>query len=207
MASGFARYSICLPSRRTRTSPTSFRTFRCFETEGCSKPSAATISPTGRSCNARKLRISRRRGSATALKASDVVAARGMVPIYSYIGICQAFFSAKFVRDPGARSGQSHDHDLEWRRHAEYPGGARILRALAGATESLALATGFPKSLPRQKAPLHQPKRNLAAGGAQGGIVFVAEGRLGSFLHPMGLPGTFWGLRKRWRQQEQRSHR
>src|SRR5262249_47961972 len=37
--------------------------------------------------------ISRRRGSATALKASEVVAALGMPPIYSHIGICQALFS------------------------------------------------------------------------------------------------------------------
>src|SRR6266852_1587668 len=34
--------------------------------------------------------MSRRRGSATALKASDVVAARGMRTIYSYIRICKA---------------------------------------------------------------------------------------------------------------------
>lgn len=36
--------------------------------------------------------MSRRRGSATALKASEVVAARGTVLIYSHIGICQALF-------------------------------------------------------------------------------------------------------------------
>jgi hypothetical protein len=34
--------------------------------------------------------MSRRRGSATALKASEVVAARGMNKLYSYMGICQA---------------------------------------------------------------------------------------------------------------------
>jgi hypothetical protein len=33
--------------------------------------------------------MSRRRGSATALKASEVVEARGMVPIYAHMGICQ----------------------------------------------------------------------------------------------------------------------
>src|SRR5579871_1682598 len=33
--------------------------------------------------------MSRRRGSATALKASEVVEARGMDSIYSHIGICQ----------------------------------------------------------------------------------------------------------------------
>src|SRR5215813_9559321 len=36
--------------------------------------------------------MSRRRGSAMALKESEVVAARGMVPIYSHISICQALF-------------------------------------------------------------------------------------------------------------------
>jgi hypothetical protein len=36
--------------------------------------------------------MSRRRGSATALKASEVVEARGMNPIYSHMGICQALF-------------------------------------------------------------------------------------------------------------------
>ena len=36
--------------------------------------------------------MSRRRVSATALKASEVVAARGMFRIYSHIGICQALF-------------------------------------------------------------------------------------------------------------------
>jgi hypothetical protein len=53
------------------------RTRRCLETLGCSKPSVVTMSPTGRSCRARKERIARRRGSATALKASEVVEARG----------------------------------------------------------------------------------------------------------------------------------
>jgi hypothetical protein len=55
------------------------------------------MSPTGLSCSARQLRISRRRGSATALKASEVVAARGMSEIiYSYIGICQATAQAAY---------------------------------------------------------------------------------------------------------------
>jgi hypothetical protein len=49
---------------------------------------AAAMSPTGRSCSARYLRMSRRRGSATALKASEFVAALGMVreyiPIWEY---------------------------------------------------------------------------------------------------------------------------
>src|SRR5579859_7824384 len=36
--------------------------------------------------------MSRRRGSATALKASEVVEARAMISIYSHIGICQVLF-------------------------------------------------------------------------------------------------------------------
>src|SRR5262249_16052706 len=36
--------------------------------------------------------MSRRRGSAMALKESEVVAARGMVSIYSHTGICQVLF-------------------------------------------------------------------------------------------------------------------
>src|SRR5215470_7198969 len=39
--------------------------------------------------------MSRRRGSATALKASEVVAALGMPPIYSHIGICQVLFQCE----------------------------------------------------------------------------------------------------------------
>src|SRR5688500_16498830 len=47
------------------------------------------MSPTGRSAGARKFRISRRRGSATALKLSEVVGARGMRVTYVDMGICQ----------------------------------------------------------------------------------------------------------------------
>src|SRR3954468_2206644 len=75
------------PSRRTETRPTSFKTRRCLDTDGCPIPSASTISPTVRSSNARNVRMSRRRGSATALKASEVVVARGMKTIYTHIGI------------------------------------------------------------------------------------------------------------------------
>src|SRR3954463_9323844 len=78
------------PSRRTETRPTSFRTRRCLDTDGCPIPSASAMSPTVRSSNARNVRMSRRRGSATALKASDVVVARGMELIYTHIGICKA---------------------------------------------------------------------------------------------------------------------
>ena len=83
---------MCLPLRLTLTSPTSRNTRRCFETEGCSKPSLLTMSPTGRSPSARNSRISRRRGSATALNPSEVVDARAMHEIiYSDIGMCQTW--------------------------------------------------------------------------------------------------------------------
>src|SRR5882724_6582388 len=80
------------PSRRTVTRPTSFRTRRCLETEGCWRERASTIWLTVRSSKARNDRMSRRRGSATALKASEVVEARGMGRIYTHIGICQELF-------------------------------------------------------------------------------------------------------------------
>src|SRR6266404_324191 len=80
------------PSRRADTRPTSFKTRRCLETEGCSRDKASTIWLTVRSSKARKDRMSRRRGSATALKASEVVEARGMGRIYTHIGICQEEF-------------------------------------------------------------------------------------------------------------------
>ena len=38
------RHSICFPSRRASTSPTSHRTRRCLETDGCGRPSSSTIS-------------------------------------------------------------------------------------------------------------------------------------------------------------------
>ena len=91
------------PSRLAVTRPTSRSTCRCFDTEGCSSSSASAISPTERSSAAMNSRMCRRRGSATALKGSEVVEARGTNLIYSYMGICQvrrAFpaFSAEFRR-------------------------------------------------------------------------------------------------------------
>src|SRR4030095_8336578 len=87
------------PSRRTWTRPTSRRTRRCLETEGCSRPRESTISPTGRSSRARKARMSRRRASAMALKASKVVAARGTggeyIPIWEYV---KSFFERGKMR-------------------------------------------------------------------------------------------------------------
>jgi hypothetical protein len=60
-----------------RTRPTSRSTRRCFETDGCASTRASTMSETGCSSAARKLRIARRWGSATALNTSELVAARG----------------------------------------------------------------------------------------------------------------------------------
>lgn len=61
--------------------------------------------------------MSRRRGSATALKASEVVAARGMLRIYSHIGICQALFFAFFRHlrsvSPVARAFRKRQSSLE----------------------------------------------------------------------------------------------
>src|ERR671915_202992 len=72
----FSRYSRCRPSSRTSTAPTSRSTRRCLDTCGWARPSRPTRSFTGRSPPARRSRIWRRRGSATALNASAVVAAR-----------------------------------------------------------------------------------------------------------------------------------
>jgi len=104
IASALVRYSICLPLLRTRTNPTRRSTFKCFDTEGCSMRNRTTRSPTGNSPPASKSKISRRRGSATALKASEVVAARAMSKnIYSDIGICQQRFRRK-KRSPDRRN-------------------------------------------------------------------------------------------------------
>src|SRR5262245_45960805 len=62
--------------------------------DGCGESSAATRSPTDRSSNASSVRISRRRGSAIALKMSDVVAARATrtnhIPILEYVKLGSA---------------------------------------------------------------------------------------------------------------------
>src|SRR5919198_586576 len=71
-----SRYSRWRPSSRTSTAPTSRRTRRCLDTCGWARPSSRTRSFTGRSPPARTSRSWRRRGSATALNASVVVAAR-----------------------------------------------------------------------------------------------------------------------------------
>src|SRR5580692_8490365 len=87
------RYSRCRPSSRTATTSTSLSTRRCFDTCGCASPSNRTKSLTGSSPSARASRICRRRGSATALKASAVVAARATKQSYSDMGIRQALWA------------------------------------------------------------------------------------------------------------------
>src|SRR5699024_308723 len=52
-------------------------------------PSSCAKSATARSPLRSSIRISRRLGSAIALKTSDVVAARAISPSYSYMGICK----------------------------------------------------------------------------------------------------------------------
>ena len=85
------RYMVRRPSLRADNSLTSRRTCRCLDTDGCASSSASTISLTDRSLPAMNSRISRRRGSAMALKGSDVVAALGTGSvIHSDIGICQS---------------------------------------------------------------------------------------------------------------------
>src|SRR5262245_23124586 len=71
-------------------------------------PSACTRSLTGRSPPARTSRICRRRGSATALNASAVVAARAMPRLYVHIGICQrAAVHPKRVMPPGRAASEA----------------------------------------------------------------------------------------------------
>ena len=86
----FSRYIRCRPSSRTCTSPTSRSTRRCLDTCGCARPSRRRgRSPAARP-SASRSRICRRRGSATALNASAVVAARAMgATLYADIGMCQ----------------------------------------------------------------------------------------------------------------------
>ncbi len=71
-------YRRCLPALRSRTSPTSRSTRRCLDAPGWAIPSSWANSVTGRSPARSSTRISRRCGSAIALKTSDVVAARAM---------------------------------------------------------------------------------------------------------------------------------
>src|SRR5215218_7525747 len=102
-----SRYSRCRPSSRTSTAPTARSTRRCLDTCGWASPSTRTRSFTGRSPPARTSRISRRRGSATALNASVVVAARATIESYTHIDICQAPRSAARYAS-GSRSANDH---------------------------------------------------------------------------------------------------
>src|SRR5829696_8641787 len=77
------------PWSRTWTAPTSRSTRRCLDTWGWARPSSPTRSLTAFSPPARASRSSRRRGSATALKASAVVATLAMRASYSYMGMYQ----------------------------------------------------------------------------------------------------------------------
>src|SRR3954465_12148017 len=82
------RYTRKSPSSRTSTRPPPRRTLRVLEPCGWPRPSRTTRSPTGRSPSINASRMSRRRGSATALNTSAVVAARAMHHIvyrYRYV--------------------------------------------------------------------------------------------------------------------------
>src|SRR4029450_4656750 len=81
-------YIVRLPSRLAVTRPTSRSTNKCFETDGWFRSSASAISDTERSSPAMNSRVLRRRGSAIALKGSEVVAARGIPELYIPIWEC-----------------------------------------------------------------------------------------------------------------------
>ena len=74
---------------RSRTSPTSRSTRRCLDAPGWVIPSSWANSVTGRSPARSSTRISRRCGSAIALKTSDVVVARATAQSYAHIGMRQ----------------------------------------------------------------------------------------------------------------------
>src|SRR2546422_3939458 len=95
-------YIRCRPSLRTPTSPTSLSTRRCLETNGCARPISLTRSFTGRSPPERTSRICRRRGSATALNASAVVAARAKDDIIYRYGNMSSLDDTYIVMSRGA---------------------------------------------------------------------------------------------------------
>src|SRR3954467_5899968 len=124
-----SRYSRRRPSSRTATAPTSRSTRRCLDTCGCARPTSATRSPTGRSPPARASRISRRRGSAMALNASAVVAARAMARDltfpYRNMSSAPALLAYELVR-PDERADRADHGDREpdaQRDHARAHGG------------------------------------------------------------------------------------
>src|SRR5215210_4815931 len=115
-AGPLSRYSRRLPSPRTSTAPTSRSTRKCLDTSGWDIPSIRTSSFTDRSPEARTSRISRRLGSATALNASVVVAARAMRKLYIHIVIYQG---ARILAKPSnvrpMKSFLSHDRSWTYR--------------------------------------------------------------------------------------------
>src|SRR5712671_2764680 len=66
--------------------------------------------------------MSRRRGSATALKASDVVAARGMFPIYTDMGICQEALSDRRFQSRPDRGSRGRTSSRRFCRSFYLPG-------------------------------------------------------------------------------------
>src|ERR671910_2473250 len=117
----FSRYSRCRPSSRTSTAPTSRSTRRCLDTCGWASPSRRTRSFTGRSPPTRRSRICRRRGSATALNASAVVAALATAPIIYPYG------NMSTRADRRARAGGERSLPRAWlaRRHELVEHGAQ----------------------------------------------------------------------------------
>src|SRR5438046_3806230 len=113
---------------------------------------ARASSLTARSRPLRRTRIRRRCGSATALNASDVVAARAIAPIYVHIGICQAPAARDVTRTGEGRSrrmrqmmyaklggwlpyvlpppfGRRRDREIRLDKHATVPEGGRSSNA------------------------------------------------------------------------------
>ncbi len=86
---GSSRYRRKGPAVVTETIPTFFNTLKCLETAGWGSARPCTNSPTGFGLPpAKRLIISRRRGSAIALNTSLVVAALATLGSYSHISIC-----------------------------------------------------------------------------------------------------------------------
>src|SRR5439155_22176519 len=71
-----ARYKRCVPLRRSSTSPASFRMRRCFEIAGRLTSKWLATSPAARSWLQTSRRISCRRGSAMAFRATIILAER-----------------------------------------------------------------------------------------------------------------------------------
>src|SRR4051794_27372793 len=131
-----SRYPRRRPSSRASTRPTSRSTFRCLDTCGWPTPSAATRSFTGRSPPIRTSRISRRRGSATALNTSAVVAARATaVIIFPYGNVSSEDELGGLQRELELRAVADavEDHPIRMRQlAAEARGGRRPRQQLVG---------------------------------------------------------------------------